>query len=83
MASSNATPQQDQQPYPEYLDCPDHVEELEADEERVEDVVGGEHVDVLLGGVQGGVEHSGGEEVTSRHSGARDMYQIIKAKVTR
>ena len=59
------------------MDCPDHVEELEADEESVEDVVGGEHVDVLLGGVQGGVQHTGGEEVTPRHSGPRDMIQGI------
>ena len=35
---------------------PDEVEDLEGDEEEVEDVVGGEEVNVPLGVVEGGVE---------------------------
>ena len=47
--------------YPEYEDCPHHVEKLQDYQKAVEDVVGGEHVDVSLRGVDGGVEDTGGE----------------------
>ena len=47
--------------YPEYQDGPHQVEELQDDQEAVEDVVGGEHVDVGLRGADGGVQDTGGE----------------------
>ena len=47
--------------YPEYEDGPHQVEELQDDQEAVEDVVGGEHVDVGLRGADGGVQDTGGE----------------------
>ena len=49
--------------YPEYKDSPHHVEKLQDYQEAVEDVVGGEHVDVGLRGVDGGVQDTGGEKV--------------------
>ena len=49
--------------YPEYEDSPHHVEKLEDYQEAVEDVVGGEHVDVGLCGVDCGVQDTGGEKV--------------------
>ena len=42
---------------------PDDVEDKEDGEEAVEDVVGGEHVDVGLRGVDGGVQDTGREKV--------------------
>ena len=47
--------------YPEYEDGPHQVEELQDDQEAVEDVVSGEHVDVGLRGADGGVKDTGGE----------------------
>ena len=40
------------QNYSEYHDGPHDIEDLEDDEEAVEDVVGGEHVDVDLSSVK-------------------------------
>ena len=47
--------------YPEYEDCPHHVEKLQDYQEAVEDVVGGEHIYVSLSGVDGGVQDTGWE----------------------
>ena len=46
---------------------PEDVEELEGAEETIEDIVGGEHLDKVLGVDEGGVEDPGGVDATPGH----------------
>ena len=63
------------QNYSEYHDGPHDIEDLEDDEEAVEDVVGGEHVDVDLSSVKSWVQHSVGEQKASAKIQIMDSFK--------